>query len=315
MVMSFGIGSAVFSSDVTIQDFEEHVEKNASKDLWLSKEYIRDMNPLQSSTKSWGRNYIEDLINPNFSANPGWVTFITSDITTKNKIELPRMWPLYRTRIQRNELFVADFVRASMSIPIFFRIHKITGIPSAGENGLPETAAQSEIRQNWESKDFLSYPVNRKIPSQVCFVDGGALSNFPINIFFNPNISRPRLPTLGIRLGEDNEINQVFRSVSKYLGSLINTIRYHYDKDFQVKNTEFMKTTAFLKVDQFNWLNFNLTDNEKLQLFRIGVEAAHEFLISREMRETTSGMSVEKGFDFTEVQNARPAVLEKLKDL
>jgi len=308
------INGTTQASEVTVDDFESHVCKNARKDLWLSEHYIREMKLPTEQITDWGRSYIEDLVNPSFETNPGWVTFITSDITTKNKIELPRMWPLYRSKGKKNELFVADFVRASMSIPVFFRIHKITGIPAMNDDGSFETSEELEIRSNWESKTYLNYPLKKKIPAQVCLVDGGALSNFPINIFFNPNIAKPRLPTFGIRLGEDNEINQIFRSVTKYLGSLLNTVRYHYDKDFQVKHTEFMKTTAFLKVDQFNWLNFNLTDKEKLELFRVGVKAAYEFLLAADGKKLESKEPGSKGFNFADVQNERPAVLQKLEE-
>jgi NTE family protein len=56
----------------------------------------------------------------------GDVTFITSEIVTQNKIEFSKMWYLFKNDM--DELQPAGFVRASMSIPIFFESYFINKI-------------------------------------------------------------------------------------------------------------------------------------------------------------------------------------------
>ncbi len=111
-------------------------------------------------------------------------------------------------------------------------------------------------------------------------VDGGLLSNFPINVFFNPKVEIARLPTFGIVLDdEDAKPKQNFPGFGSYLWAIFNTVRYYYDRDFLIKNSIFEKCIGRIDVRKFNWLNFNLTKEEKIQLFINGVEAAADFLM------------------------------------
>ena len=110
-------------------------------------------------------------------------------------------------------------------------------------------------------------------------VDGGLLSNFPINVFFKPTIDIARMPTLGIMLeDEDAKPKQSFPDFGSYLWAIFNTVRYYYDRDFLIKNSIFEKCIGRIDVRKFNWLNFNLTEKEKIQLFINGAEAASRFL-------------------------------------
>ncbi|MEP7145301.1 MAG: patatin-like phospholipase family protein, partial [Ferruginibacter sp.] len=114
----------------------------------------------------------------------GDVTFIASELVTENKIEFPKMWELFRK--DKDELQPAGFVRASMSIPIFFESYFIDAIPCTTD----------AIKKQWA---LLDEP---DPPSVARFVDGGILSNFPINLFYNPNVVVPRLPAFGIDLDD-----------------------------------------------------------------------------------------------------------------
>lgn len=197
------------------------------------------------------------------------ITLITSDIITQNKIEFPRMWNLFREH--QHELHPAEFVRASMSIPIFFESHIIRNIPRE----LPI------IQTHWRNH-LLTEP--RDIPAAVRFVDGGVLSNFPINILYNPEVTIPRLPTLGIELDDavpaDNTLNQADNlSLGAYLGKLFNTVRYYYDKDFLLKNSLFRKGIGVIHVHEYNWLDFNIPPEKQRELFVLGAQAAGRFLL------------------------------------
>ncbi|MGX5819190.1 patatin-like phospholipase family protein [Chitinophaga lutea] len=197
------------------------------------------------------------------------ITLITSEIITQNKIEFPRMWNLFRER--QEDLHPAEFVRASMSIPIFFESHIIRDIPRDS----------ADVQAAWD-KHLLTQPED--IPLAVRFVDGGVLSNFPINIFYNPKITVPRLPTFGIEL-DDSEPKPPTKdqadklSLGGYLGKLFNTVRYYYDKDFLLKNNLFKKGIGHIRVYQYNWLDFNISNEKQRELFVLGAQAAGKFLM------------------------------------
>jgi len=88
---------------------------------------------------------------------------MATDITRGELIRLP--WDYERYGLDPDEQLVCDAVRASMSIPFFFR--PVT-IPYHGE------------------------------PSTI--VDGGVLSNFPIDAFDRADTAIPRWPTFGVTL-------------------------------------------------------------------------------------------------------------------
>ena len=204
----------------------------------------------------------------NVSTLTGDVTFITSELVSENKIEFPKMCNLFREN--PDDLHPANFVRASMSIPIFFESHTIDNIPTKSQ----------VIIDAWISY----FGSGEKIPSVARFVDGGMLSDFPINIFYNPKIIEPRLPSWGIDLDDsdpkagENEDLAPWGLLS-YLGSLFNTIRYYYDKDFLIKNIVFKKGIGKIPLSEFNWLNFFISDEEKLKMFIRGAESATDFLL------------------------------------
>jgi len=78
-----------------------------------------------------------------------------------------------------------DFVRASMSIPLFFTPFRIKNIPGG-----------IEAWNKWNEATYLC----ASVPSEVMFMDGGIISNFPIDIF-HENMNVPASPTFGIKLG------------------------------------------------------------------------------------------------------------------
>lgn len=193
------------------------------------------------------------------------ITLITCDIISERKIEFTRMWDLYWS--DPREVHPGDFVRASMSIPIFFEAYSLTGIRK-----------KSSI-EKW--KQHLNWQNSKgQIPDTVQFIDGGTLSNFPINVFYNPRYPVPRMPTFGIRLqdGALDGANHRTGTISSYLMALFSTIRFNYDRDFITKNRAYTLGVKSIDVQDFNWLNFLLTDEEKIKLFRAGVKAAAEFL-------------------------------------
>ena len=202
----------------------------------------------------------------NLDGLKGDVTFITSELVTQNKIQFPEMWCLFKKDI--DELQPAGFIRASMSIPVFFESYFINDIP----------CSDPDIKKQWMDKFGVEEP-----PSTARFVDGGILSNFPINLFFNPKVTTPRLPSLGIDLDDavpDNKANHAEGwNLLGYFGRMFNTIRDYYDKDFLLKNKVYKKGIGTIHLSEYNWLNFFLTPQNKIDMFVKGAVAAKEFLL------------------------------------
>lgn len=230
-----------------LEDLRQHVEKVPTGGFHL-REGAEPTN-------------LKDLNNPKME---DFLVLVTSDITNQMKVEFPRMWRLYWR--DAAEVNPAYFVRASMAVPIFFEPFKTPDID-------PNTAFSA-----WEELAGVDDPT--LIPQRARFIDGGMISNFPINVFYNTQVNMPRLPTFGIMLEDDEDAATPSEKTSfmGYLGAMFNTVRYNYDREFLRKHNDFAKTVGKVDVRGFNWLNFNLTDDEKLRLFLQGVEGAARFL-------------------------------------
>jgi NTE family protein len=231
---------------------------------------VSNVSQLNSKASTLPNINVRNPETQNVHTLSGDVTFITSELVSENKVEFPKMANLFRENV--DELHPAHFVRASMSIPIFFESHTIDNIDTKS----------SKIKQAW----LEHFGDDNEIPDIARFIDGGMLSNFPINIFYNPKVVEPRLPSWGIDLDDSDpkagkqESEKAPWSLGSYLGRLFNTIRYYYDKDFLIKNNVFKKGIGKIPLAEFNWLNFFISDQDKLKMFIRGAEAARDFLLT-----------------------------------
>jgi len=195
--------------------------------------------------------------------SPPKMAIITSDITTHTKVEFPKMAELYWQ--QPEKINPALLVRASMSIPFFFEPFKLENIPNAGTDNDPK----------WD--EYARY--YGKVPNKVRFVDGGMLSNFPINVFHRTDGGIPSRPTFGARLSAYRENYSDTDSFFGFNGAMISTMRQIYDYDFLLKNPDYRKLICRIDADQqFNWLDFNMAEKDQIALFELGASKAIEFL-------------------------------------
>lgn len=191
------------------------------------------------------------------------LAIITSDITTHTKVEFPRMAELYWA--DPNSISPAKLIRASMSIPFFFEPFEIVNIPNAG----------NEYDEKWY--DYARY--KGPVPSEVKFVDGGLLSNFPINVFHREDGGVPRMPTFGARLSTYRKNFSKTDNILGLSGAMISTMRQIHDYDFLLKHPDYSKLICSIDADgQFNWLDFNMSKDDQVELFNLGAEKALEFL-------------------------------------
>jgi NTE family protein len=176
-----------------------------------------------------------------------------ADVTTGQLVRLP--WDYRRLYgLDPDEQQVADAVRASMSIPFFFRTAKLTSAI-----GLTST-----------------------------LIDGGLLSNFPIDSFDRRDLKPPRWPTFGVTLlpnlpqGNDKVIpalaavNWVFGG-PPLIEELITTMIVGRDQAYL--NQPWVSSRA-IRVDSSNvgFLDFNISTKQMQELYQNGYNAAVEFL-------------------------------------
>ncbi|MDW8849194.1 patatin-like phospholipase family protein [Flavobacterium sp. MMLR14_040] len=188
------------------------------------------------------------------------MAIIAADITTESKIVFPKMIDLFYSNPDVQN--PADFVRASMSIPLFFSPFRIKNIPTG-----------VDAWEKWNEATGL----RTSVPSEVIFMDGGIISNFPIDIF-HENLNVPASPTFGVKLGYDkNEVNKN-EKITNVVSSMFDTARYGYDSEFLIKNPDFKNLIGYIDTGSHNWLNFNMTEDAKIDLFIRGAQKASEFL-------------------------------------
>ena len=175
-----------------------------------------------------------------------------ADVTTGQLVRLP--WDYRRVYgLDPDEQPVADAVRASMSIPFFYRPARLRGT-----DGLTST-----------------------------LVDGGLLSNFPIDSLDRTDGKTPRWPTFGVTVlpnlpqGNDKVIPalrplQLLGSTS-LLEEVITTAVVGRDQAYL--NQPWVSARA-IRVDStaVGFLDFDISKGETEALYEKGYAAAREFL-------------------------------------
>jgi NTE family protein len=201
----------------------------------------------------------------NINKNKHPLCVIAADISTETKVEFPRMAQLYWPDAE--QVNVADFARASMSIPGFFETFQL--------DSLPVDVARSRWSATLSHRPPESFEGNF-LPKRHHFVDGGVLSNFPINAFHNAT-RVPLRPTFGVKLQWDvyqHDINNLMDVVMQ----TFNSARHALDNDFIFQNPDFKHLVAFIDTQDISWLDFGMRKETKLQLFEMGLKSAINFL-------------------------------------
>ncbi len=220
---------------------------------------------------------------------------IASDITTATKVIFPQMASLYWK--EPESVDPAEFVRASMSIPLFFKPFTLDGIPDSLDGD------RAALEEKWLHYAGYKGP----IPKSVKFADGGMLSNFPIDVF-HVRDRIPGRPTFGVRLSTFRKNYSKNKSLGSLAGSLISTMRQFNDYDFLIRNPEYRSLVGRINADavtdqngekKFHWLDFNMGEEEKIKLFVLGAKRAVEFL---------------RGFEWEDYKEMRKKPLESGMD-
>ena len=192
-------------------------------------------------------------------ANYERIVIVVADVSTQSKIIFPEMAHLYWAFPL--EVCPAQFVRASMSIPFFYHPYRVKDIPQGYD---------AEIAW-FKSTGF------KGVPKEVVMVDGGIMSNFPIDVFHVQG-AVPHAPTFGVKLGYERIKTQRTDKFFPYLSSVFDAARHIHDYDFIARNPDYNKLLCCIDTGDHNWMNFRITDEAKLDLFRRGVKAGANFL-------------------------------------
>ena len=144
-------------------------------------------------------------------------------------------------------LRVMDAVRASTSIPLFFR-------PVRWKNAFGKPAV---------------------------LVDGGLLSNFPVSVFDRPEGEVPRWPTFGIKLSAKPEadfgVQNRIRGPLSFGKAVADTVTGFYDR-MHIDSSHSVARTIFIDTAAVRPTQFDLSDDEREMLYRKGRKAATDFL-------------------------------------
>lgn len=242
--------------------FEKWIEE-------VLKESPNQITTIGQLKEKRGRKHFPDGVKHRVSGEPlndkmAQMHIIAADVTTQTKVLFPKMGHLYWGD-KMNEVSPAKMVRASMSVPFFFIPFEIGNLPGSGEPASDE----------W--KQLANY--HGHIPDKVKFVDGGMISNFPINVFhFKPG-AIPRKPTFGVKLSSYRQEYAEVDDFGSFSGAMISTMRHDADNEFLIQNPDFEKLICFIDADKdFNWLNFKMSDQKKKKLFLLGAQKGLEFI-------------------------------------
>jgi NTE family protein len=178
------------------------------------------------------------------------VHVVASDISRGNMLILPDDAPVYGIAPERLEVALA--VRMSISIPYFFK------------------------------------PVTLKnILGQSCYiVDGGLLSNFPIEIFDTPPPAMPAWPTFGLALVPDEvdpqadvRVDYKIRGPLTLFWAMFNTALVAHDA-YEMTLPDVAARTIKIPHLGIPAIQFDLTQAQKEALYAAGQAAAQYFLVT-----------------------------------
>jgi NTE family protein len=170
---------------------------------------------------------------------------MASDISDGRLRRLP--WDYPALGLSAGSARVVDAVRASMAIPFFYVPAKFKG-PTR--------------QRRW-------------------LVDGGMLSNFPVDVFDRTDGKPPRWPTLGIKLGARPDTVQGYthdvRGTLTFAKALLGTMTGFYDR-MHIDDEAVIDRTIFVDTLDVKATDFGIGPETQQALFRNGVQAATEFL-------------------------------------
>jgi len=202
-----------------------------------------------------GIHTFRDLVLEEFAEDPKYrsrLQVIASDVTGRRLLVLPRDAGLLG--IEPDDLEVAQAVRMSMSIPIFFEPVRVE---------------------------------NKKEDREHLIVDGGMLSNFPVWLFDCEDDEEPEWPTFGLLLVEPEPEKPVSVRLTKdrdrgvsalvdYVKAMAQTMMEAHDRMY-VQQAQWARTIGIPTLG-VGTTEFDITRERALALYESGRSATEKFL-------------------------------------
>ncbi len=211
------------------------------KGLYKGDAFLNKMRDLLQAKKKYT---FRDFIDPEYPNDPRYhfmLQVVASDISRGRMLVLPRDINSNDYGMEPEDLDVALAVRMSMSIPYFFE------------------------------------PVKLK---ESYIVDGGLLSNFPIELFDSDG--PPEWPTFGFKLVFSDQANpaqmvqhQINGPISELVAMFFTAMEAH--DAYYLRNDKYVRTIP-IDTLTIGATDFNLTQQNKNDLYESGESAAKTFL-------------------------------------
>lgn len=188
----------------------------------------------------------------------------------------------------------ARMVRASMSVPLFFDPMVCDLQSGPWEKTVDEWFKSTMLDSSREALHKCR---------EIAFIDGGILSNFPIDAFSKSATSGSSpsemqkgrrsmrsISTIGVTLTSSGRVKTSVprrgsRALAHYAGAVVDGMRHMRDREATAlaKNIDLSADYSNLRiaavdVGDHNWLNFQLKDEDRLDLYLCGVRGARKFL-------------------------------------
>jgi NTE family protein len=103
------------------------------------------------------------------------------------------------------------------------------------------------------------------------------MSNFPISLFYDP-AGLADAPVFGIKIGVDRDSYNTCDSFGSFASAVLGSMMSFHDNDFMVQHPEFNEFVGAIDAGPYNWLDFQIPDAGKIDLFVRGARAARDFL-------------------------------------
>lgn len=174
------------------------------------------------------------------------LVIIVSDVSRGQLVRLP--WDYHEYGLDPDQQLVADAIRASASIPFFFKPARLRWAPPS------------------RNVSFL--------------VDGGAVSDFPVEIFDPTDGRPPPWPSFGVKLSARPEPGALLNSVTNTLGYALAVLETAVNGNDQVHLADpcVERRTVFVDTPGVRREQFQIDAAERLALIESGERATEEFL-------------------------------------
>jgi len=236
---------------------------NCPKRLWISRALeelgIGTLSELKK-VMSQKPNGLKHIFGGNIDDLSPRLAIITSEISTHTKVEMPKMAELY----WRTPEIVSpiELIMASTAIPYFQNPYVINDLPREGKS--------SQV--NWAK--MANY--HDEIPEKAKFMDGSMIYHPPFKIFHRNSQLPPRMPTFTAMMAPSN---QVPKTGNPFARNMINNTKNIMVESFLSQNPDCKELITQIETPtNLDLMNFNIHDEDRLNLFRKGVEAGLDFL-------------------------------------